>query len=58
MTLEGLNADKGIWLAEQEGIRAILTFPGTREWWAENPFGFCAAFRAYVATLTPAETAP
>ena len=51
--------DKGIWFAEQEGIRAILTFPGTRDWWDENPFGFCAEFRAFVATLTPpAEPAP
>lgn len=50
--------DKGIWFAEQEGIRAILTFPGTREWWAENPYGFCAEFRAFVATLAPAAETP
>lgn len=45
--------DRGIGVAEQEGIRAVLTFPGVREWWDENPYGFCGEFRAFVTTLAP-----
>lgn len=48
----GLGAgDKGIMFAEEGGIRTVLSSPGSREWWAENPYGFCAAFRAYVEKL-------
>lgn len=51
--------DKSIMLAEEEGIRSTMAFPGLREWWAENPYGFCAPFRAYVAKLsTPKDIAP
>jgi hypothetical protein len=44
--------DKGIMLSEEQGIRTVFASPGAREWWAENPFGFCAEFRSYVAKLT------
>ena len=56
----GLGAgDKSIMLAEVEGIRLVITSPGSREWWAENPYGFCDEFRAYVADLAKsAEEAP
>ncbi len=43
--------DKSIMLAEQDGVRTVLASPGGGEWWAENPYGFCAEFRAYVANL-------
>jgi hypothetical protein len=46
--------DKSILLAEEEGIRTLLAGPGFRAWWAENPYGFCAEFRRYVASLEPA----
>jgi hypothetical protein len=55
----GLGAgDKSVMHAEEEGIRVAFTSPGIREWWAENPYGFCTAFRSYVAKLAlSAETA-
>lgn len=43
--------DKGVMLAEEDGIRAVFASPGSREWWTENPYGFSREFRAYVARL-------
>ena len=40
-----------IWLSEEKGIRTVLASPGCREWWTENPYGFGAKFRTYVAAL-------
>lgn len=53
----GLGAgDKSVMHAEEEGIRVVFGAPGIREWWSENPYGFCNEFRTYVAKLTrPAE---
>lgn len=49
----GLGAgDKSVMHAEEEGIRTAFASPGVREWWAENPYGFCAEFRTYVTKLT------
>jgi hypothetical protein len=45
------TGDKGVMLAEEDGIRAVFTTPGSREWWIENPYGFSREFRAYVARL-------
>lgn len=45
------TGDESIMLAEENGIRAVLAYPGSREWWVENPFGFGTKFRDYVATL-------
>jgi hypothetical protein len=45
------TGDKEIMLSEENGIRTVLASPGVREWWAENPYGFGAKFRAYVAAL-------
>jgi hypothetical protein len=51
--------DTSIWRAEEDGLKQLLAAPGIRDWWTENPYGFCAAFRGYVATLAPpAETPP
>ena len=48
----GLGAgDKDILAAEENAIRGALAFPGVREWWLENTFGFCGAFRGYVGGL-------
>lgn len=49
--------DRGVLAAEVEGMRAVLAAPGVKEWWAENPFGFCAEFRAYVAGLAAGKAA-
>jgi hypothetical protein len=47
------SGDDSIRLAEEEGIRAMMASPGSREWWDENPYGFCAEFRSYVEGLAP-----
>lgn len=44
--------DRGIVIAEEDGIRTVFASAGVREWWAENPFGFSAEFRSYVERLT------
>ncbi len=52
-TQAGLGAgDRSIVLAEEDGIKAVFSSAGAREWWAENPFGFSPKFRAYVEELT------
>ena len=48
------SGDDSIRLAEEEGIKTVMASPGSREWWDENPYGFCAEFRSYVAGLVPA----
>ena len=48
------SGDDSIRLAEEEGIKTVMTSPGSREWWDENPYGFCAEFRNYVEGLAPA----
>ena len=45
------TGDKEIMLSEEKGIRTVLASPGCREWWTENPYGFGAKFRTYVAAL-------
>ena len=47
------SGDDSIHLAEEEGIRTVMTSPGSREWWDENPYGFGPEFRSYVAGLVP-----
>ncbi len=48
------SGDDSIRLAEEEGIRTVMASPGSREWWDENPYGFCAEFRAYVGRVAAA----
>ncbi len=43
--------DRGVLQAEESGMAAILAARGVQDWWTENPFGFCAEFRAYVDAL-------
>jgi hypothetical protein len=45
------TGDKSVLHAEEEGIRLSFASPGMRQWWAENPYGFCSEFRAYIAKL-------
>lgn len=47
------SGDDSIRLAEEEGIKTVMASPGSREWWDENPYGFCTEFRSYVAGLAP-----
>lgn len=48
------SGDDSIRLAEEEGIKTVMASPGSREWWDENPYGFCAEFRRYIEGLAPA----
>jgi hypothetical protein len=48
------TGDKGIMLSEEEGIKTVLASQGARAWWAQNPYGFCAEFRTYIAKLAQA----
>ena len=43
--------DRDIVLAEENGIKTVFAAPGMKEWWAQNPYGFSAAFRGYVDRL-------
>jgi hypothetical protein len=43
--------DLGIVLAEENGIKAVFSSAGVREWWAQNPFGFSIEFRNYIVKL-------
>ena len=49
------SGHEGVHLAEEKGMAAIMASPGVAEWWAENPFGFCAEFRSYVARVAQAD---
>ena len=48
--------DYGIVVAEEDGIKAVFSSNGIREWWGENPFGFSPEFRRYVEKLTNPES--
>ena len=47
------SGHEGVHHAEENGIRTLIASPGSREWWTENPYGFCSEFRSYVAGLAP-----
>ena len=51
------SGHEGVHLAEEKGMAAIMASPGVAEWWDENPFGFCAEFRSYVARVVQADRA-
>jgi hypothetical protein len=52
------TGDRGIVTAEERGMTTVVTSPGGREWWAENPFGFSTEFRAYVDGLAKSVPPP
>jgi hypothetical protein len=52
------TGDQGIATAEEEGMIIMITAPGGREWWAQNPYGFSPEFRAYVDRLSNSALAP
>lgn len=37
--------------AEENGLRTLISLPGIRSWWNENPYGYSAEFRAYAEGL-------
>lgn len=37
--------------AEENGLRTLISLPGIRSWWEENPYGYSAEFRAYAESL-------
>lgn len=43
---------QGIVRAEENGIKAVFSSAGIREWWLENEFGFSSEFRTYIENLT------
>ena len=52
------TGDKGVMLAEEDGIKAVFASPGSREWWSENPYGFSKKFRSYIARLSQVSNPP
>jgi hypothetical protein len=40
--------EKGLVIAEERSLRHLLSTPGVREWWSENPYAFGPEFRSYV----------
>ena len=50
------TGDRGIVMAEERGMKIILTSSGGRESWKENPFGFSIEFRAYVEQFVESDT--
>jgi hypothetical protein len=50
--------EKDLVAAEERSLRALLSTPGVREWWTENPYAFGVEFRAYVGRLVVADSTP
>lgn len=40
--------EKNLLVAEERSLAALLSTPGVREWWAENPYAFGPEFRSYL----------
>lgn len=40
--------ERNLLLAEERSLAALLSTPGVREWWAENPYAFGPEFRSYL----------
>jgi len=41
-------AEQQLWLVEQQTIKALLSGPGTLEWWSSNPLSLTPGFRKFV----------
>jgi len=44
------TTDESEFTAMLQGMRALLGFPGIRDWWTANPFPFSAEFSEFVAS--------
>jgi hypothetical protein len=42
------TGDNELLLAEEKGFAHLLSQPGVRAWWEENPYAFSPAFRSYM----------
>ncbi len=40
--------EEELWLAEQKTMKALLSEPGARRWWKENPLSLTPEFREFV----------
>jgi hypothetical protein len=40
--------ERALLIAEERSIRALVSSPGLRSWWAENPYAYSPEFRAYI----------
>jgi len=49
--------ERNLLLAEERSLAALLSAPGVREWWAENPYAFGSEFRSYLERFLPQESA-
>jgi hypothetical protein len=42
------TGDRDLVIAEERSLKDLLSMPGIREWWSENPYAFGPEFRSYV----------
>lgn len=49
------TGDQSLLRSEEHGITYLLSLPGVRDWWAQNPYGFSQEFRDYINGLHPTE---
>ena len=50
------TGDKSLLEAEERSLRDLMSTPGIRAWWRENPYAFDPEFRAYIDGFFENET--
>ena len=50
--------ERNLLVAEERSLAALLSTPGVREWWAENPYAFGPEFRSYLERFLAAGQDP
>ena len=50
--------EKALVEAEERSLLDLLSTPGVREWWLENPYAFGPEFRSYMEELVAKATPP
>lgn len=48
--------ERSLLRAEERSLAALLSTPGVRDWWAQNPYAFGSEFRSYLEGFLPAES--
>lgn len=56
-TRTGVGENK-LLVAEENGLRTLMSQPGIRSWWIDNPYGYSAEFRTYAESLAARYAAP
>ena len=52
----GAGAGSGLWNVEERSVGILLaSYPGARQWWAENPYSYSKEFRARVDAILEEE---